>query len=345
MFHSFPRLMALACFASLAAISSATETTQTLFHSSATDSITVMRDPQTGAAMVQKVAVDYHELSLPLPGQPSLIARETVETDYSYSVEGRSGKATVDLYFQKPDQTYPAQPDQTVVVKEASQVKFNSDHWSAKITACCDTEPLTQLFAYGDSKPFLYVHSQYAQVQLPASSINRYVGLVIRSQVILEEIEPEIFGDDKKAVAAVLYGGPGQPMQKQLLYPKRGVNQFDIPYHTNTVVLNSPSPQDNHDGYNDDRNISSILLLWSQDKTGDNNTTGTMTGFEITAKFVATTDISDTITIPVENDRLGAPTVTGPALTANPDESDGIPGYDQTDSVKAEDKPTTASAE
>lgn len=345
MIHSFPRLMALACLASLATISPAAETTQTLFHNSATDSITVMRDPLSGATMVQKVSVDYHELSYILPGQRSLIARETVKTGYSHAAEGQSARATIDLYFQKSDETYPSQPDNTVVVKEASQVKFNNDHWSAKITGCCDAEPLTQLFAYGETKPFLYANSQYAQVQLPATNINRYVGLILRSQILLEELEPEIFGDETKAVAAVLYGGPGQPMQKQLLYPKRGVDHFDIPYHTNTVVLKSPSPEDDHNGYNEDRNISGVLVLWSQETTVDNQTTGTMSGFEITAKFVATTDTSDTITIPVENDRLGTPKVSGPALTVNPDESDGFPRPDQTDPAETQEKPTAASTE
>lgn len=333
----FRRLMASACLAGLASVSCAAETSQTLFHSSATDSITVMRDPLSGAAMVQKVAVDYHELSYILPDQRSLIARETVKTGYSYAAEGLSGEATVDLFFQKPDESYPSQPDQTVVVKEASQVKFNNDHWSAKITGCCDTEPLTQLFAYGENKPFLYANSQYAQVQLPATNVNRYVGLVLRSSIILDELEPAIFGDDKKAVAAVLYGGPGQPMQKKFFYPKRGVDQMDIPYHTNTVVLKSPSSEDDHNGYNEDKNISSVLVLWSQEKTVDNVTTGTMSGFEITAKFVATSDVSDVITIPVENDRLGAPEVSGPALTANPDESDGFSWPDYSESAETQE--------
>ena len=292
----------------------AAETSAPLFKDSSVESLQISPDAESGGAVIRKVAVNYHVLYYTMPGGRDLIARETVRSNVVEASEGEQADATVDLFYRKKDQSYPQRPDHSTTVSEVSELKFNTDHWVGKTFGCCDAEPFLQLFGYGESKPFLYTNTKYAQINLPNANVNRYVGVVLRSQAPLDEWESAIFGSDKKALAAILYGAPGRPMQKLLLAPKKGVSEADAPYHTESLTLKAKNPKD-EDGYNEDPNLSKVLTQWSRDVSPDNSGgDGVPGGFEIIAKFAGNDGKPETVTVPVEKDKLGKPRLSGQTL-------------------------------
>lgn len=313
MFVSKIKVGAILCAALASATIAAKAQEEVLFSSSATESIVITRDKATGGANTRQVSVNYHQLFWRMPQKLDMIARETLVTSTADNVEGTTGTAVVELFYKKAGDKYTSQPDHITTVSAASEVTFENDHWTATITGCCDSEPLVQLFAYGKDKPFLCSNGQYAQVYLPNADVSQYVGLVLRSQTASPELRKVIFGDNEKAVAAVLYASPEKPLQKLLLEPAEGVTGEDIPYHTMPLTLQSSSTKDEDDGYNKNPKISKVLTMWSQDPVANK---GKKTGsiLSIIATLVSVDDTKTIITIPVENGQFQTPTISGNKL-------------------------------
>lgn len=307
------KIGAILCVALASSSIAATAEEEVLFSSSATESIVITRDKATGGANTRHVSVDYHQLFWRMPQKRDMIARETIITSTADNLEGTTGTAVVELFYKKAGDKYASKPDHVTTVSAASDVTFENDHWTATITGCCDSEPMVQLFAYGKDKPFLYSNSQYAHVYLPNADVSNYVGVVLRSQTASPELRQIIFGDNEKAVAAVLYASPEKPLQKLLLEPAEGVTGEDIPYHTMPLALQSSSAKDEDDGYNKNPKISQVLTMWSQDPVA-NKGKKTDSVLSIIATLVSVDDTKTIITIPVENGKFQKPTISGNKL-------------------------------
>jgi len=307
-------LAVLAAVAFVTNISVAAE--PVLFQAEAKETITVTLDPETSAARTIQTNVNFHKLHLYLEGgEREFIARETITHNTLDSTDGETASAKVELHYKKPDGIFSAKADHSTFVDQASEVEFKSDHWTATIFNCCDAETFTQLFAYGDSKPFLQSNSKYAQVILPNAEMNRYVGVVLRVQTPTEEAEKTIFGNNNKALAVILYAAPGKPLQKLFLQPAEGKKEDDFPYHTMDVDLKSASSKD-EDSYNEDLAISKVLTMWSQDTQPGQNRPETISGLTIIANFSGNEGDTETVSIPVVNDKFGKAKITGGNMRA-----------------------------
>lgn len=285
----------------------------TLFEGRATESMVVTVDPETGGAFTRQSAVNFHQLSYLKAREEGMIARETIATDYLEGTEGGTSTATVALYYGHANKRYSAEPDHVTTVTAASEIQFNGDHWTATITGCCDSETFLQMFDYGKSVPFLYANSRYAQVNVPNAKVDRYMSVVLRAQTPEGPMNAAIFGKHDKAVAAILYGAPGMPMERLLLQARPGVGEDKLPYHTDTLTLKSVSSKD-EDGFNEDKNVSKVLTLWSQDPTPPAPPPSSVSGFSIIATFGGNEGKPDTVVVPIEKDRFGKARVTGGAL-------------------------------
>ncbi len=303
-------LMALAasCAAGFGA-----DTSPTLFQGRSTESMIVTVDPESGSALTNHTAVNYHSLAYMNSRKHGLIARETIQKKYLESSEGDYSTATVDLYYGHADKTYSPRPDHTTTVTDASKIHFNNEHWTATSRGCCDTESFLQMFAYGKSTPFFYANSRYAQVNVPNAQVDRYLSVVMRAHTPADPIESAIFGTNKKAVAAILYGGRGMPLSKLLIQPKEGASELEIPYHTDSLTLKSASPKDD-DGYNEDPKVSQVLTLWSQDTIAPTPPPATLSGFSIIATFAGNDGKPERIEVPIEKDHFGKAILSGPTL-------------------------------
>ncbi len=289
------------------------DTSSTLFQGRATESMVVTVDPESGSPLTHHISVNYHRLAYMNSREHGLIARETIQQKYLESSEGDFTTATVELYYGHADKRFSLEPDHTTTVTDASKIHLNGEYWTATTRGCCDAESFLQMFAYGKNTPFFYANSRYAQVNVPNAQVDRYISVVMRSQTPADPIDSAIFGQNKKAVAAILYGAPGMAMRKLLLQAKPGVGERDLPYHTDTLTLKSASPKDD-DGYNEDPNVSKILTLWSQDTIAPAPPPATLSGFSIIATFGGNDGKPVRIEVPIEKDRFGKARLTGQTL-------------------------------
>lgn len=309
-------------FACLSLAAARAQDEKVLFANEAPEKVRVYISKETGMVTTQFTKVKFHDMRLFNPDR-RLIAKETIITEYGDGSEGETGKAKIEFYQATGDPnssefTLPKTPTQTINIPDIMQVEFQSDHWSATTFGCCDAEPYTRLYAYGADSPFLRFNSGYSMVEVPNAQLNRYVGIVVRAQVPNDSAVAAIFGSNTKAVAAVTYAAPGKQLQKLLLQPKDGVKEEDIPYHTMGIKLLSDSPRD-VPGYQEDKTDPEVLTMWSIDVHPEKrDELKAVSGLTIQAEFAANDGTTDTVTIKVDDDKFGTPTVKSKTLEAVP---------------------------
>jgi len=279
-----------------------------LFSSAASESLKMEFDPETSGTVFNQVMVNYHYLAGTRPGSRDLVARETITTQYSDALEGRESTGVVELFYRRPDGVFPNAVDNATTVTGGDELFFDFDHWTAKTWGCCDAEPFFRLYSFGQHTPFLYSHNQYAKIEVPNAELERYVGVVLKGQVPTEEQTRTIFGNHERAMAAIIYGAPGMPMQKILLEPRPGTPEQDFPYHTEPVKIKSAAKQDEY-GYNDDRNVASVLTMWSLDPYQTKKKSSAISGVTIVATFVG--EKNQSVAVTINNDKFGAVKTSG----------------------------------
>jgi hypothetical protein len=176
-----------------------------------------------------------------------VIAKETLRQLLDDAREGVESSLRVDLFFAN-DSTgkFPSQPTHSIDVPNAHEAHFEDNYWTATTLGCCDAEPYTRMYAYGGDRPFLrYNEEGFWKIEVPnAHGLDRYVGMVIRSQVPNDAAQESIFGKQKNAVAAIGLAAAGKPLDMLYLVPKAGVDADKFSMHSERLVLRGTGPKD-----------------------------------------------------------------------------------------------------